>query len=145
MPRPISELLRQASCQAIKEAERPLSAHEIEPWIAQHDAILSHQLSSKCYDYVRIILSLAPTDLIMKYKYSGPSLGIDVRSTFYGLVGMIYDPSVWILFHTKHQQDEMNGQMQRVGLKRPSNSPEPPAKPTKICLFQNMPIIPPIR
>jgi hypothetical protein len=141
-------MLRQASCQAIKEVGRPLTAHEIEAWIAQNDPPLSQQLSSKCYDYVRIILSLSPVDLIIKYKPSDRSLGIDVRSTFYGLVGVDYDPSTWNLLNVKHRKCTISERIRTPGSRKsksPAQPPEPPCQATKICLFQSMPIVPPIR
>jgi hypothetical protein len=90
-----SERLRLATVRAVNESQRPIAAHEVEEWINFNDAELSKELSSKCYDYVRIILSLTPRDMIVKYKCDFSVPGVDRRASFYGLPDCQYDPAIW--------------------------------------------------
>jgi hypothetical protein len=90
-----SERLRLAAIEAITELKRPLAAHEIEKWIAVHDPELALELHAKCYDYSRMILSLAPKVILLKFHLIGKLKGIDSRSTFYGIPCDLYDPTMW--------------------------------------------------
>ena len=62
-----------------------MTAHEIELWIAANDQELAEEVSNKCYDYVRMILSLTKNNAIVKYQCKVAVVGVDPRATFYGL------------------------------------------------------------
>jgi hypothetical protein len=87
--------LRLAAVQAITDAGRPMSAHEIQSWIAKHDENLSAEITSKCYDYVRMILSLSPPSMIRKYRSTTSVEGVDGRSGFFGLPDGDYKEPEW--------------------------------------------------
>jgi hypothetical protein len=88
--------LRHAAVLAIEGVHRPMTAHEIEKWVAKYHPDLWEEISEKCYDYVRIILSLTPEDAIVKYKCRSSFPGADRRACFYGLEDAGYDPTIWI-------------------------------------------------
>jgi hypothetical protein len=90
-----STRLRSAAVEALKDTQRPMSAHEIESWIRERDAEFATEIAAKCYDYTRIILSLMPSSMICKYHCRGPIPGVDSRSTFYGLPNHSYDDEKW--------------------------------------------------
>jgi hypothetical protein len=92
---PTSAKLRLAAISAVKELRRPIAAHELERWIAIRDPSLWNEISKKCYDYVRIILSITTDNSIIKYKHNTPFPGIDCRSGFFGLPDGHYDPLLW--------------------------------------------------
>jgi hypothetical protein len=96
-PVPTSAHLRAAAVRAINEFKRPISAHELEQWIHTHDPMLSNEISAKCYDYVRIILSLTTDGSIIKFKSIGTIPGVDRRAAFYGLSSGGYDPKRWAI------------------------------------------------
>jgi hypothetical protein len=75
---------------------QPMTAHEIERWISANRPALHKQITAKCYDYVRIILSLSGVDNIVRYKPVTIPLGSDHRCAYYGLADAEYDPAVWI-------------------------------------------------
>jgi hypothetical protein len=90
-----SARLRAAAVQAIHEAQRPLTAHQIEAWIRDRDPALSAEVKGKCYDYARMILSLSPPSQICKYRSQIMLAGIDARAAFYGLPRERY-PETWV-------------------------------------------------
>jgi hypothetical protein len=92
---PTSAKLRLAAISAVTELRRPIAAHELERWIAIRDPILWNEISGKCYDYVRVILSITNDNSIIKYKHNTPFPGIDCRSGFFGLPDGHYDPVLW--------------------------------------------------
>lgn len=100
-PNQTSTKLRNAAVEVIKEKKRPLASHKIETWIRENDKQLSDLISSKCSDYVRIILSVTQDNCIVKYKSLQPVPGVDKRSTFYGLADANYSPSEWTLLGSK--------------------------------------------
>lgn len=85
-----STKLRTAIPKALAHFGRPISAHEFESWISANDAALWHEVSSKCYDYVRMILSLTKPQFLAKYKCSIPPPGNDKRAAFYGIPDSVY-------------------------------------------------------
>lgn len=87
--------MRNAAITAIGKFGRPITAHELETWIAENDKDLCNAISEKCYDYVRIILSLTPATMITKYKAYESIPGVDKRAAFYGLADQTYDSEVW--------------------------------------------------
>ena len=91
-----SSQLRLKACTIIAESDRPLASCEVENWIRQHDFELWSKVSSKCKDYVRVILSQTRGQKITKYKCTKSLPGIDKRSTFYGTYGRKYDEDTWI-------------------------------------------------
>lgn len=90
-----STKLRATAMKAIESIKRPMSAHEIEHWISQHDKRFWREVSTKCYDYVRIILSVTKEKLV-QYKCKTQMRGIDRRAVFYGLSNVNYDPNIWM-------------------------------------------------
>jgi hypothetical protein len=99
-----SRRLRLATLKAMNEIQRPIAAHEVEEWIGQNDPDLSKELSTKCYDYVRIILSLTSRDMIVRYKCDIVFPGVDRRAAFYGLPNHQYDPAIWKLVGRKNEK-----------------------------------------
>jgi len=98
---PSSIRLRNAAVEAIFQAQRPMCAHEVQNWVKMNDPELFKEISSKCYDYVRMILSLAPSDMLVKYQTQKQISGIDSRSAFYGLPDIQYDPTHWMIARSK--------------------------------------------
>jgi hypothetical protein len=90
-----SARVRDAAIKAIGETKRPMTAHEIERWIEDHDDSLSNEIKRKCYDYTRMILSLSPPSIITKYQPGIVLPGADMRAAFYGLARERY-PENWI-------------------------------------------------
>jgi hypothetical protein len=93
---PTSTRLRAAAILALAEFKRPITAHEVEKWVQEHDPKVWNELSGKCYDYVRIILSLTTDGTITKYKSTSALPGIDRRAAFYGLTNGNYDSNQWV-------------------------------------------------
>jgi hypothetical protein len=157
---PVSTRLRNASVQAIREMARPMAAQEITDWLNEHDLDLAQQVAAKCYDYVRIILSLSPTNLLIKYRPVGRIDGVDQRAAFYGLAGVAYDSAAWTLSDLKQRKripsatararPSLRGKRPKANVRPPSEESSPlstpghpmelglPAPaPQKICLFPN--------
>lgn len=91
-----STKLRMKAIDIIKQAGRPLSTHEIECNLRNNDPYMWSEISSKCSDYVRIILSLTRGSIIVKFKSLKPLKGIDRRATFFGLSTELYPENEWI-------------------------------------------------
>lgn len=90
-----STQLRQKAYSVIKNSDRPMASCEIEKWIRNNDYDLWCKVSSKCKDYVRVILSQTRGKVISKFKALIPIPGIDKRSTFYGIYGRNYPSDSW--------------------------------------------------
>ncbi|EAX99491.1 hypothetical protein TVAG_413090 [Trichomonas vaginalis G3] len=90
-----SAKLRERAMQAITEAKRPLAAAEIESSLRINDHHLFKEISAKCGDYLRVILSLTHSDVFSKYKPTKPIHRIDRRAIFFGLADGDYDPEQW--------------------------------------------------
>jgi hypothetical protein len=166
---PLSNRLRDAALNAIRESGRPMAASEIEDWVNLNAPILAQELSTKCYDYVRIILSLSPYDVLVKYKPTSPREGLDYRCAFYGVAGFKYDSDEWIQSDTKHRKRPdttakrgrrdprpREGRMHAPPPSSAENSPpltpvqdecirQTPGSRQKICLFSPAPIVPDLR
>lgn len=91
-----STQLRQKAFQVIKQSDRPMASCEIEKWIRNNDYDLWSRVSSKCKDYVCVILSQTRGKTISKFKALKPIPGIDKRSTFYGIYGRNYPSDSWM-------------------------------------------------
>jgi len=91
-----SSRVRSKSLEIIQSSNRPLSVHEIEIYLRMHDPILWNEVSSKCSNYLRIILSTTKRDIITKYKSKIPLYGIDKRALFFGKTGVKYNQADWI-------------------------------------------------
>jgi hypothetical protein len=156
---PLSLRLRNSAIRAISEAGRPLAVHEIEGWLKANDHALSQELTTKCYDYVRIILSLSPTNVLVKYRPVMSIDGIDHRALFYGIASKKYDPHRWLLGQEKHYKrkrdsaadDSADSSPVPRSAKRRSKpakvqeippSPTLLAPPPKVLLFANAPAVP---
>jgi hypothetical protein len=87
--------LRRAAMLASEAFRRPITAHEVETWLATHDPDLWQEVAEKCHDYVRIILSLTPDDSVVKYKCRSHFPGADRRACFYGSGHGPSDPAIW--------------------------------------------------
>ena len=92
-----SSQLRKKAYEVISKSSRPLAACEIESWIRANDAVLWKKVSSKCKDYIRIILSQTRGDKISKFKCVKPPSDVDKRANFFGITGRTYDSNDWIL------------------------------------------------
>jgi hypothetical protein len=116
----------------MKDMQRPIAAHEVEQWIAQNNTELAKELSTKCYDYVRIILSLTPRDTIMKFKCDVSFPGVDRRAAFYGLPDWNYDPAIWRAIGGKNGKRR---QVRKEAVKQtPPAAPEKKSEPAKIVV-----------
>ncbi|OHT11727.1 hypothetical protein TRFO_18799 [Tritrichomonas foetus] len=91
-----SNRIRIMAMEAIENRERPLTTHEIEEYIKANDTELWKEIKTKCYDYVRMILSVTKFSPIIKFKCLKRLLGIDKRANFFGLNNAKYDPNIWI-------------------------------------------------
>lgn len=91
----ISTQVRIMAVRAIKELGRPITAHEVEKWIMKKYPDIWKAVSQKCYDYVRVILSLTKNNVIIKFKCKKIRPGIDKRACFYGLSTVNYDTTTW--------------------------------------------------
>ena len=91
-----SDKLRSKAVDIIREMGRPMAASEIEIWLRLHNSELWEEVSKKCDDYVRIILSISQEGQIVKYRPMRRIQGIDKRATFFGLVSENYDPNQWL-------------------------------------------------
>jgi hypothetical protein len=94
-PNHTSTRLRLAAVRALNEIGRPVTAHEVEQWLTSNDPDLWAEVSEKCYDYVRMILSLTRNSAIVKYRSREIRQGVDRRVAFYGLPSANYDDG-WI-------------------------------------------------
>jgi hypothetical protein len=81
---------------ALGDVGRPLTAHELEEWLASKDPELWNEVSGKCYDYMRMILSLTRNNAIVKFKPTVQVRGHDKRVAYYGLPDGKYDET-WTL------------------------------------------------
>jgi hypothetical protein len=123
---PTSAKLRSAAISALKEMRRPIAAHELERWIAIRDPTLWNEISGKCYDYVRVILSITSDNLIIKYKHNSPLPGVDCRSGFFGLPDGHYDPALWRPILPGRRQSRRHPPAPTVALVPPMEAPRTP-------------------
>ena len=93
-----SSIIRQAAHWVLFGDKRPLAACEITTYFKKRASGIFRLISSKCHDYVRIILATDP-DLI-KFRSNRSIRNVNTRSTFYGLKEKEYDETVWIQFDT---------------------------------------------
>jgi hypothetical protein len=132
-----SARLRAAAVQAITEAQRPMTAHDIQEWITKHDENLESEIASKCYDYVRIILSLSPTTEIRRYRPVCDTDAIDARTGFYGLSDGDYSASEWAPLTTGAKNNSDLHPRNYSGL--PRNRPQiPPHRPAASLFCANL-------
>jgi hypothetical protein len=159
---PLGDRLRNAAIHAIKESGRPMAACEVEEWVSANTPNLAQELSTKCYDYVRIILSLSPYEVLAKYKPRLPREGLDHRCAFYGIHGARYDPQQWIQSDSKHRKRPINPPKREKRAQQPrkgrmhapppsSDESSPPSTPIedeeppsrqRVCLFSPAPVVP---
>ena len=90
-----SSRLRIKAYSIISRMGRPLTAHEIENLIRINDPQLWSEVTTKCSDYVRIILSFAKETLFQKFKLKKPLPGLDRRTIFYGISNSMYSSDDW--------------------------------------------------
>ena len=98
-PKFTSEKVRGAARTALQSSERPMAVHEFEAWITENDPKLAREIARKCYDYVRMILSITENTTIVKYHAKHTVPGIDPRALFYGLPEVDYGDG-WIVIDT---------------------------------------------
>ena len=106
----LSSRIRSKADEIIREQGRPLQPSEIESIIREQDSELWEKISSKCSDYIRIILSLSKEPPFIKYVSAVSIKGIDKRSLFFGCEGVTYPSSKWELCgqKTKHQKKKLS-------------------------------------
>jgi hypothetical protein len=123
-----------AALTAVRDFQRPLTAHELETWLSQHDPDLWVDVSEKCHDYVRIILSLSPDEPLIKDRCRAVLPGRDHRASFFGSPAIAYDPMLWSPIVRKGK---------RPNPKRRSRPPSRPlARPRPSAFFPEHPILP---
>ena len=91
----LSSRIRAKAHEIIMEEGRPLSPSEIESLIRDQDEELWAEISHKCSDYIRIILSLSKEPRFVKYVSAVSLKGIDKRSLFFGCEDQSYPASQW--------------------------------------------------
>lgn len=91
-----STQVRLTAIKAIEEAGRPITAHELEEYLAANEPEIWKDVSEKCYDYVRMILSVTKNNVIIKYKCRHSIPNVDPRAAFYGLSNKYYPEDEWI-------------------------------------------------
>jgi hypothetical protein len=90
-----STKLRHKAVEIISRAGRPLMGNEIENQIRELDKQLWTEISLKCHDYTRIILSMTDENIICKYKSRFVVKGVDRRAIYYGLSSVKYPEDRW--------------------------------------------------
>ena len=123
-PSHTSTQVRIVAQRILSTRERPLIAHEVEQWIAENDAELWAKVSTKCYDYVRMILSLANNNLICKYKCHANLPGIDRRAVFYGIPARDYGEMFTQLTGSGSRKKRRKGRRRKR--RRLKKKPQPP-------------------
>jgi hypothetical protein len=139
---PSSVRLRVDAVQAVSQAQRPLCAREVEQWVRINDPELFQDIAAKCYDYVRIILSLAPSDMLIKYQTRAPIPRVDQRSAFYGLPAAHYNPNQWIAASTKPYRKVGSCAKKIERLTEPPETPILLTKPPSSIFFPTSVILP---
>ena len=105
----LSSRIRAKAHDIIMEAGRPLSPTEIESLIRDQDENLWSEISNKCSDYIRIILSLSKEPRFVKYVSAVSLKGIDKRSLFFGCEGQTYPASQWECCGSKSKSSKKKG------------------------------------
>ena len=103
-----SNRVRSIAAEAIENYGRPMTTHEIENYIKMNDHELYKEIKTKCYDYVRMILSVTKISPFVKYKCLKRIIGIDKRANFFGFQDANYDPNLWINIDKRTNQEIMN-------------------------------------
>jgi hypothetical protein len=93
----LSARVRVAAARAIEICNHPMTVHEIEAFFSANDPNLSAEVSSKCYDYLRVVLSLSRVPVFSKFTSHCSDGTTDRRSIYYGLTTVAYDPQTWSL------------------------------------------------
>jgi hypothetical protein len=115
-----SAKLRQAAHAALHEFQRPFTIPEFEGWLALHEPALWKEISRKCDDYVRVILSLTPETVFAKYRCISGLSDARGRATYYGAADGGYDPGVWA-FRSKNAKRRR----ERAEPRAPATPPAP--------------------
>jgi hypothetical protein len=119
-----SAKVREAAQNALKVFQRPFSIPEFEEWLGQNDRDLASEIAQKCYDYVRVILSLAPQTLFVKYTRHEIERGQRRRMKYFGAPDGNYDPNIWTSF-SKRGKRHRSPIPQRISPPTIPNSLEP--------------------
>lgn len=120
-----SNRVRTIAAEAIENYGRPMTTHEIENYIKLNDHELYKEIKTKCYDYVRMILSVTKISPFVKYKCLRRIIGIDKRANFFGFQDANYDPNLWINAEKRTNNKEMvtNNQQQINNQQQNNNMP----------------------
>lgn len=102
-----SNRVRAIAAEAIENYGRPMTTHEIENYIKLNDHELYKEIKTKCYDYVRMILSVTKISPFVKYKCLKRIIGIDKRANFFGFPNGNYDPNLWINIEKRPNKEIM--------------------------------------
>jgi hypothetical protein len=119
-PNHTSTKVRLAALRALQEMGRPLTAHELEEWLSTHDCDLWKEVSGKCYDYIRMILTLTRNNAIVKYRSNVSVPGIDKRLAYFGIPEAGYDES-WTQVTGLKRRGRTKGK--RASTTRPASPP----------------------
>ena len=112
--------LRKKAIEAIMKERRPLAVQEIKEYIRISDKELWDEVSEKCNDYIRVILSMTKSTVFAKYKSKTPVQGIDRRSSYYGLASETYPEGQWERFKARgNKKDEDQKEEQKQIPKNP--------------------------
>jgi len=121
---PTSARLRTAATVAVEEFQRPFTVQELEQWIAENDYDLWLEVSQKCDDYVRILLSLSSDGSLIRYKLLEVTHGTAQRASFFGARHAAYDPAIWCPIVKKGKRTAVKSQRTRES-KLTSQAPIP--------------------
>jgi hypothetical protein len=103
----LSTRIRQKAVEMIKAFGRPVAAEEFRIWLRENDRDLAAEMSSKCADYARMILTQTRNNVFVKFRSRQPISGIDRRAVFFGLTGIAYDDSRWFTQDDSFEQIPM--------------------------------------
>jgi hypothetical protein len=82
----------------LDEEQRPITAHELDIWIARQFPELGNQLDNKydnCFSTIIAVWPLKPVDqALIRYTCISPSTRLDRMCSFFGLSAAEYNPSV---------------------------------------------------
>lgn len=91
----LSERIRMKAQEIIVNKGRPMAASEVEAHFRLYESKMWSEISKKCNDYIRIILSLAKGNMFPKYRSVYQIPDVDKRSIFFGSNTVEYDAEMW--------------------------------------------------
>ena len=125
----LSVKIRSKSKEIILHEGRPMTASEIEATIRAYEPKLWSEISKKCNDYIRIILSLSKGNIFPKYRSLHLIQGIDKRSIFFGVDGEYYDEAIWEMIPVRQEYSEEESEEENENNNNTQNEEKTETKP----------------